>query len=1431
MNFMKYFSFEKEPNINIPENKKGDKGDKGNKGDIGNRGNEVRGEKGDRGTIGIKGTSITGNKGSNGIKGSKGLIGATGPSGRIGPTGYQGSAGTKGERGATGIKGTTGIIGEAGTSFKIFKQFQLISELDLPQDYPNNEGELVIVDENDGVYTYNGPNKGNTGYLNSFTYSGKLEDINIYKGTPGEKGDIGDQGNKGTKGIDGIKGPVGTIGPYGPGGTKGILGPTGQTGQNGDFGQKGDQGNDEPGDSGDPGENGGNGAKGEPGEKGAKGVEGIPGENGINGINGEKGNKGNTGQDLSIYETFSSLTELVDTPVQPNNVGEFALINTIDTTDPTNGNLYLNVGAGQGNVGGSVNQFTFVINLDSSADIKGDKGNKGSIGQTGNKGNTGVKGVVGATGPVGSIGDIGQKGISGSTGPNGVIGNKGSIGASGTNGLKGIIGASGIAFNIYETYSTYNELINAPLQPDNIGEYVLISTEIPNELNDGDLYLNVGANKGTIGTDNQFKYIINLEGTQGLKGSKGEKGDIGANGETGRKGENGVPGIIGLKGPIGVTGPSGIIGEKGSKGDKGENGAGFIIYETYGTLAELENAPLQPNNVGEFAAVITEIKGDPSNDNIYLNTGANKGTIGTQNQFQFITNIEGVAGLKGSQGATGVTGITGMVGAKGPNGLKGVIGATGPIGFKGIEGNIGIKGETGDVGASGIAFRIYKTFSSYANLVSAPLETEYVGEFVLVSTEPPGGLNDGNLYLNVGADKGSVGTQDQFKFIANIEGTQGIKGNQGATGIIGSTGSTGPIGIKGDKGITGVKGLNGPVGPLGLTGSTGIKGEIGQRFTIYDTFTSEVELINAPLQSNNVGEFALISTNPPGSAGDGNLYLNAGANQGNLGTDNQFQYISNLEGSAGIIGPIGAPGVNGSKGIQGATGATGIMGSIGASGVKGIKGSKGINGLDGAKGTSIKGQKGEPGAFGPQGVQGSVGNSDVGYWIEKGTSIYYNNGNVGVGNSGSTQNIFQVGSTSGYGGKTFMGTKLGIGEYDATITSQLYLNNSGETFLTLQSSNNGVNIYLSSENQTEESFFISQNGTGLQFGINSGYIYLEDSGNMQFGPFSATPPATKLDIGDGSIGLRDLYTTSNFNIFINNDSKLYISEVSNRVGIGISTPETLLDVNDKITSVNNTCRNVGYINNIGFEGLSGFQVNFRYRYNAVNIPHDGIYNFGDFGNILKSYQEYSNNGVQVIITAQLSNSNYGTSGNNVELEVNNVVPFGYPINYFSGIYKYFGSDINGEKIYELRIGSNTWNIYKNEYDAVYNICENNTNCNNSTRDGYVALPSLLNPLDNTNKNISVNTSSWPGVIENEVTGVLVIKTPEVQFANGTGAWLVKFNNNSAQSEIINLGKNIKDSTGVYDSLTLSNLTNSGFTIENNSPTDDVNVIVSLTFIS
>jgi hypothetical protein len=89
----------------------------------------------------------------------------------------------------------------------------------------------------------------------------------------------------------------------------------------------------------------------------------------------------------------------------------------------------------------------------------------------------------------------------------------------------------------------------------------------------------------------------------------------------------------------------------------------------------------------------------------------------------------------------------------------------------------------------------------------------------------------------------------------------------------------------------------------------------------------------------------------------------------------------------------------------------------------------------------------------------------------------------------------------------------------------------------------------------------------------------------------------------------------------------------------------------------------------------------------------------------------------------------------------------------------------------------------------------------------------------------------PGVIDNEVTGVLVIKTPEVQFANGTGAWLVKFNNNSAQSEIINLGKNIKDSTGVYDSLTLSNLTNSGFTIENNSPTDDVNVIVSLTFIS
>ena len=1425
----KKFIFEKIPSSEFIEIelKKSDKGEKGDTGDRGQKG--CRGKDGDRGQTGIKGTTTYGPQGEKGnnIKGEPGNIG---PPGKIGPDGIQGVEGSQGNLGSTGIKGDNGLIGEPGTSFKIFKQFDLISELNIPVEYPDNVGQFVSVLENDGLYVYNGPNNGDTGYLNSFTYAGKLEEVDNYKGPKGEKGDIGDVGNKGIKGIIGVKGPIGSIGPIGPGGQKGLFGPTGKNGLQGIVGSKGEDANDVSGIKGDKGEEGIQGNKGEEGEKGNIGPQGIPGENGLNGNNGQKGDKGSSGQNLIIYETFSSVSSLINAPVQSNYVGQFALVNTGNPSDPDDGNLYLNVGAGNGNVGGSPNQFTFVVNIGNENNIKGEKGSVGLTGPKGMTGLIGATGIIGATGFQGNQGDQGQKGITGSTGPNGLRGSIGSNGSTGVDGEKGDIGASGFAFNIYETYSTYAELVNAPLQPNNVGEYALISTEIPNDPDDGNLYLNIGANKGDIGTGNQFEYIANIDGSQGLKGPKGEKGDIGISGSTGPKGIPGSSGIQGNTGPIGSTGATGPIGFSGEGGLKGEVGIGFIIYETFTSLDELENAPLQPNNVGEFAAIITDSPNENSDD-IYLNLGANKGTIGTQNQFQYITNIEGVKGLNGNVGSTGLQGIKGNVGSIGTKGITGINGATGPIGFDGITGELGQKGDMGDIGASGIAFRIYETFASFNDLKCAPLQPEFVGEFAIISTNPPGGFNDGNLYLNIGANKGTIGTQEQFEYVANTEGTQGLKGNIGTIGI---TGSTGPIGNNGSSGSKGTIGATGPQGTQGLNGATGIKGikgEIGQRFAIYDTFTNLSELEAAPLQPDNVGEFVLISTTPAGGQDDGNLYLNAGANNGTIGAQDQFQYTTNIEGSQGIIGPIGATGLTGATGIEGSKGVIGISGATGSQGPPGNKGEIGNSGVEGPKGEKgINGTKGEPGPAGKQGVQGPQGDFDEGLWSYNNTLLYYNKGSVGIGNSGASSGLtFQLGSELSYNGNAFFGNQLGIGEYDATITSNLYLNNSGDTFLSINSGNNGANIYLSSYNQTEQAFFISQYGIGLQIGINNGYIYLQDSGNMQLGPYSATPPATTLDIGSGAITLQNLYPNNNFNIFINNDSKLFISEENNKVGIGISTPETLLHVNGEINSTDIVTRNVSSFNNIQCISNNNILINFRYRYNEVTINANSSY-FFNLSNILDAYQLYNNNGVQVIITAQTATSSYGNSDYGIILEVQNSVQnTNWPQDFFSGTYTYKGNKINGQNIYELPIGTDTWYIYENEYDNAVNICQNGTGCGNGSRAGYIESLPTSNYENYNNQNYAVNTTENKAFDPNQITGVLVFKTPTFQNAPGTGAWLIYLNKSlTSEPQVTNLMPDIK--TNLYtDSLTLSVISSDGFNVTNNSSTNQ-DIIVSLSFI-
>ncbi|GEM_PF-3224254 len=129
------------------------------------------------------------------------------------------------------------------------------------------------------------------------------------------------------------------------------------------------------------------------------------------------------------------------------------------------------------------------------------------------------------------------------------------------------------------------------------------------------------------------------------------------------------------------------------------------------------------------------------------------------------------------------------------------------------------------------------------------------------------------------------------------------------------------------------------------------------------------------------------------------------------------------KGDTGATGPQGIQGLQGLKGATGLTGATGAAGAIGAQGIQGSKGDAGPAGSQGVKGDKgDTGATGQTGATGSQGVQGSAGVAP--FVLKSDKSIYYNDGNVGIGTTSTDYkltvkgNIVNTAPSSGWIGLT-----------------------------------------------------------------------------------------------------------------------------------------------------------------------------------------------------------------------------------------------------------------------------------------------------------------------------------------------------------------------------------------------------------------------------
>lgn len=136
---------------------------------------------------------------------------------------------------------------------------------------------------------------------------------------------------------------------------------------------------------------------------------------------------------------------------------------------------------------------------------------------------------------------------------------------------------------------------------------------------------------------------------------------------------------------------------------------------------------------------------------------------------------------------------------------------------------------------------------------------------------------------------------------------------------------------------------------------------------------------------------------------NGSFYVNValdptgGNSYSDMGTSQllsvPYSLYAEAAGSGGATGPTGPTGLDGSNGATGPTGADGSDGATGPTGANGADGSDGATGPTGGDGAD-----GATGPTGPTGATGPTSGANA-LWSLNGSKIYYNSGNVGVGNT------------------------------------------------------------------------------------------------------------------------------------------------------------------------------------------------------------------------------------------------------------------------------------------------------------------------------------------------------------------------------------------------------------------------------------------------
>ena len=499
------------------------------------------------------------------------------------------------------------------------------------------------------------------------------------------------------------------------------------------------------------------------GSTGFTGAQGSTGQTGNTGASGATGQTGATGQSGS-----NGLAGPMGLVGQTGNSGASGVTGSTGQT---------------GNTGASGNT--------------GNTGNSGSNGQTGNSGASGNSGLTGATGQTGNSGASGNTGNTGASGNSGLTGATGQTGNSGASGNTGNTGASGNSGNSGSTGATG--------QTGNSGA----SGNTGNTGASGN-----SGNSGSTGATGQTgnSGASGNTGNTGASGNSGNSGSTGATGQTGNSGASGNTGNSGASGNSGSTGATGQTGNSGASGNTGNSGASG----NSGATGQTGNSGASGNTGNTGVSGNSGATGQTGNSGASGNTGAsgNSGSTGATGQ----TGNSGASGNTGNTGASGNSGNSGSTGATGQTGNSGASGNTGTSGNSGASGNSGSTGATGQTGNSGASGNTGNTGASgnsgNSGSTGATGQTGNSGASGNTGNTGASG-NSGN--------SGSTGATGQ----TGNSGASGNTGNTGASGNSGNSGSTGATGQTGNSGASGNSGNSGSTGSTGQTGNSGASGNSG----------------------------------------------------------------------------------------------------------------------------------------------------------------------------------------------------------------------------------------------------------------------------------------------------------------------------------------------------------------------------------------------------------------------------------------------------------------------------------------------------------------------------------------------------------------------------------------------------------------------------